>query len=158
MVIFERIATIKNNNMIDLPPQALIERAVEPDLMSKCIAYASKNFGVNSIVIRAIVNVEGGKIGTISKNSNGSFDLGVMQINTIHLKDIKKKYPNVGWRELTFKPCVNIFVGTSILKDRMSESSSYWNGVGSYHSKTPKYRNKYLIKVKAAVANLIAKR
>ncbi|MBP4081536.1 lytic transglycosylase domain-containing protein [Aeromonas sp. MrichA-1] len=144
--------------MIDLPPNALIERAVEPEMLSKCIDFASKRFDVNKIVIRAIVNVEGGKIGTISRNSNGSYDLGVMQINTIHLKDIRKKYPRVGWRELAFNPCINIAVGTSILSERISESPNYWLGVGSYHSKTPKYRNRYLGKVKKAVATLIAGR
>lgn len=144
--------------MIDLPPQTLMERAIDPGMLNKCIDFASEKFGVNRIVIRAIVNVEGGKIGTISKNSNGSYDLGVMQINTIHLKDIKKKYPKIGWRELTYNPCINIAIGTSILSQRISGSSNYWLGVASYHSKTPKYRNRYLAKVKSAVADLVARR
>ena len=128
---------------IDLPPMV----DLTPGLLDTCVLYASKKFEVNTLVIRSIVEVEGGKIGTVSKNSNGTYDLGVMQINTIHLKDIARKYPGVGWQELAYKPCINIAVATWILKKRISETDDYWRGVGNYHSKTRKYHDIYLSKI-----------
>jgi len=144
--------------MIDSPHQIQTQIAVPNTMLQKCVNYASIRYGVNPIVIKAIIDVEGGKIGTLSRNSNGSYDMGVMQINTIHLKAIKNKYPGVGPRELTYKPCINIAIGTWLLKQRIDEAPSYWVGVASYHSKTPKYRNIYLRKLYVSIKKLLAVR
>jgi soluble lytic murein transglycosylase-like protein len=82
--------------------------------------------------------------------------MGIMQINTIHLPDINRSFPGKGWRDVAFSPCINIGIGTWILAQRMSETSNYWEGVGNYHSKTPKYRTIYLKKVYKAYKRLLA--
>lgn len=126
-------------------------------IVEQCVSHAARHFDINPLVVMSILKVEGGKVGTLSKNKNGTYDMGLMQINTIHLPEIKKKYPRVGWKELTYNPCVNIGVATAILNDRMKGSKDYWNGVGNYHSKTPKYREIYLKKVKRAYNDLVIK-
>lgn len=134
-----------------------LPKPVEPSprVVEMCVRQASKVFKINPLVIMSIIKVEGGKVGTLSKNKNGTYDMGIMQINTIHLDEIRKKYPRIGWKELTYNPCVNIGVGTSILHKRMSETNDYWRGVGNYHSKTPRFRDAYLAKVKGAYSGMV---
>lgn len=135
--------------MFELPPNLPPQQEVSPRTIEKCVNYSARHFKLNPLVIKSIIKVEGGKIGTMSRNSNGTYDMGIMQINTIHLPDIKKKYPQVSWREVAYSPCVNIGIGSWILSQRLREvdSDRYWIGVGNYHSKTKKYRDRYLKKL-----------
>lgn len=113
----------------------------------RCIVTASRKYGVYPLVIMSIMKVEGGKIGTLSKNSNGTFDLGVMQLNTINIPELKNVFPGLTWKHLAYDLCTNIHAGTYLLSERIKEADDYWEGVGNYHSKTPSLRRKYLAKV-----------
>lgn len=130
------------------PPEAI---------MDFCFNHAGKDYGINPWVLKAISRVEGGKLGTVSKNSNGSFDLGPMQINTINLPEIKNKFPGVSWIEITYQPCVNVYAAAWLLRRHMDTTDDKWLAVGKYHSKTPKYRDRYLDKVKKEYNALVSK-
>lgn len=154
--------TIQKNYLcsifMDYAPPIHVKTLTLPDsTREKCVNAASRHFRINKMVIDSIIDVEGGKIGTVSKNSNGSFDLGIMQINTIHLSNIKKHFPTVDATDLVYKPCINIAIGTWILSERLKETDSFWIGVGNYHSKTPKYRTRYLQKIFAAFKKRVEK-
>lgn len=147
--------------MFELPPNLPPVQEINYKVLDKCINYSAKYFNVHPYIIKSIVVVEGGKNGTMSRNSNGTYDMGIMQINTIHLPEIKKKYPSLTWRDVAYKPCVNIGIGTSILRDRLNElkpGQDIWRGVGNYHSKTPKYRDRYLNKIYKAYEGIIKRR
>lgn len=133
--------------MFDIPPDSYAPVEAPAYVIEYCTNYASQRFGVHPLVIRSIIEVEGGKMGTVSKNSNGTYDLGIMQINTIHLKDIESNFPGIDATLLINSPCANIAVGTWILSSRIKEAPDLWTGVGNYHSRTPKYHNRYLKKV-----------
>ncbi len=141
--------------MLDLPPNLPDPYSPTPVQMNMCINFASQRYKVNPLVIKAITIVEGGKIGTFSKNTNNTYDIGIMQINSIHLPDIKRKFPNVGASELAYNTCVNIAIGTWILHQRLSETDNFWEGVGNYHSKTPAKRRAYLSKIYPAYKELL---
>lgn len=142
-------------NMLDIP--ADLPRPISPDpkIIESCISASSNHFKIHPSVIKAIISVEGGKIGTMSKNSNDTYDMGIMQINTIHLPEIGRKFPSIGWREIAYKPCINIGLGTWILSKRIKEAGRLWRGVGNYHSKTPKYRKAYLKKIYKAYKKIV---
>lgn len=114
---------------------------------NRCIVGAARRYKVNPLVIKSIMTHESGKIGTISENTDGSFDLGPMQLNTINLSFLKKEFPGLTWRHLTYDLCSNIYAGSYFLKTKLNEADSFWEGVGNYHSKTPSLRSKYLGKV-----------
>lgn len=141
--------------MIDLPPNLPPPVDVSQQLVYQCAEYAGKHYDVSPYIVMAVIDIEGGKAGTISKNTNGSYDLGVMQINTINLKEIKKTFPRIDWRVLAYEPCVNIGIGTWLLSKRISEANNLWTGVGNYHSKTPKYHQRYLSKVYVAYKGVL---
>jgi hypothetical protein len=133
--------------MMDLPPNTPPPYSPTASQVNMCIKFAADKYAVNPLVIKAISVVEGGKVGTFSKNTNDTYDIGIMQINSIHLADIKRTFPKVGAYELAYNPCVNISIATWILKQRITETKNFWTGVGNYHSKTPDKRNTYLRKL-----------
>lgn len=137
--------------LLDLP------QPTEPPshVVEQCIQFNSSHFGVPELAIRAILDVEGGKMCTVSKNTNGSYDLGLMQINTINLSYIQEEYPRVTASDIACKPCLNITIGTWILSKRISETQDIWKGIGHYHSRTPKFRDRYLKKISDAVSNIV---
>lgn len=141
--------------MIDLPLDLPPSYPVQEKVLDQCIVVAAKHFNVNPLVIKAIARVEGGGIGTMSKNTNGTYDMGIMQINTIHLPSINRAYPGLSWKDLAYKPCVNVGVGTWILRQRLDETSDFWKGVAHYHSKTPRHRDRYLKLVRTQYSKLL---
>lgn len=128
---------------------------VDMQTLDACVAQASQRYGVHPIVIKSIISVEGGRIGTYSRNSNGTHDMGIMQINTIHEPAIQKEM-GFSTKDLIIDPCKNIMAGTWILWQRMQEvPGKLWLAVGNYHSKTPRHRQRYLKKIEVAFNTLV---
>ncbi|MDT8924963.1 lytic transglycosylase domain-containing protein [Pseudomonas taiwanensis] len=130
------------------------EEPVSMAVLNQCVNQSSQSYQLKPVMLKTIIAVEGGRVGTISPNSNGSYDLGVMQVNTLHLPSIKAEL-GYSWKDLVFDPCKNIQAGSWILSKRLSEvPGKPWLAVGNYHSKTPKFRTRYLKKIAAAYSNL----
>ena len=127
--------------MDGLPPAEAPAIQDTPVVIERCINEAAQEYKLHPLLIRAILNVEGGKVGTMSKNRNGTYDLGPMQINTIWLEPLSKY--NIGWEDLAYNACVNIHVGSWILANELKGQDDFWVGVGAYHSKTPKHNKRY---------------
>ena len=130
---------------------------VPEPIIEKCSALSSSVFNVPQIAVKVLVKTEGGRIGTIMRNDNGTFDLGVMQINTSNLSRIQAVYPYVTWRHIAFDPCINIMVGTWFLSEKIKDrDGDVWEGIGDYHSRTPVYHARYLKKAKTAYKKILA--
>jgi hypothetical protein len=130
---------------------------VPEPIIEKCTAFSSSVFNVPQIAVKVLVKTEGGRIGTIMRNDNGTFDLGVMQINSSNLSRIQAVYPYVTWRHIAFDPCINIMVGTWFLSEKIKDrDGDIWEGIGDYHSRTPVYHARYLKKAKSAYRKILA--
>jgi hypothetical protein len=147
-----------NIAMFDLPIDLPKPTQAPPAIVEECIRFNSQHFGIPELALEAILDVEGGKMCTVSKNSNGSYDLGLMQINTINFSKIQKNYPDVTAKDIACKPCLNITLGAWLLSHRIKETKDIWTGVGNYHSKTPKYRTIYLKRISSAISRIIKKK
>lgn len=91
----------------------------------ECIAQASQLQEIPEPVILSIMRTEGGAYGTASLNTNGSYDLGFMQINNqawvarLALDELGKDTPQTEEAItdlLLFDPCYNINTGSYILR------------------------------------------
>lgn len=112
-----------------------------------CINHAAKVFHVPATIIISVIKIEGGWKGAAIKNKNGSYDLGVMQINSSWLPRLKKF--GMTRNDVQFDPCVNVYIGTWILSKGLATGEG-WQGVGNYHSATPIHNFRYRQKVKMA--------
>lgn len=112
---------------MDMPPVISFQREV-------CIERAAAHYGAHPDIIRAVLRTENGKTGQILRNKNGSFDIGPMQVNSVHLPELAKYgiTPNM----LKDDECLNIYIGTYYLQKGIITAPNYWNGVGKYHSAT----------------------
>lgn len=79
---------------------------------------------------------------TVSKNKNGTYDLGLMQINSIHLPMLRKK--GIQARDL-FNPETSIAVGAYILSDCFKRYGQNWKGLTCYNGRIE--GNDYAFKV-----------
>ena len=112
-----------------------------------CFDDAAAWQGLHVGVLRAIAMQENRRCdGTISKNTNGTVDIGCMQINSIHLSELRNYSIT---QEDLLDPCTNIFVGARHYKKMIVKYGNTWTAVGAYHSETPKYRDAYATAVEA---------
>ncbi|EKN6178775.1 lytic transglycosylase domain-containing protein [Yersinia enterocolitica] len=118
-----------------------------PSDMLVCIHQSAKRYQLPEELIIAVIRTEGGKNGVINYNKNGSVDLGIMQINDIHLARLKKY--GIRYNDVLNNTCTNIEVGTWILRQQFGAKVDYripdtwWKAVGNYHSKTAKFNSAY---------------
>ncbi len=114
-----------------------------------CFDEAAARYGVNPYVLRGIAFVESGfRADSVSRNTDGSIDYGAMQINSVHLAELKRF--GIAPPQLMV-PCTNVMVAAYLYRKKIDRYGNSWLAVGAYHSETPEYRDAYWPKVKAAV-------
>jgi soluble lytic murein transglycosylase-like protein len=119
--------------------------------LALCIFTAAQTYSVPPTVILGVLNVESGRVGMAQPNTNGTYDLGPMQINTIWVPELANYWrvpEKTALRWVRDDACINIGVGAWILRKKMNEAGSLAGGIAGYHSMTPSlgstYRNKVL--------------
>ena len=91
---------------------------------------------------------EGGKEGLKVQNKDGSYDLGVMQINDSQPWFYRLSEIGFSKSELINDGCKNVWAGVYILSSEIYEARDFWKGVGNYHNRREPYHSRYLLKVK----------
>jgi len=108
-----------------------------------CFQEAGAMYNVSAELLYAIARVESNfNPLAINKNKNGTFDYGVMQINSSWYKIIGHKT----WVALS-DPCLNVKVGAWILSDCIKKHGSTWEAVGCYNANNKEKRKKYAWKI-----------
>ncbi|QDH17990.1 lytic transglycosylase [Swingsia samuiensis] len=117
---------------------------------------ASIHYHIPPGVLPAIQKVEGGQMGHVSHNSDGSVDIGLMQINSRWILPISAQlhaYPAQIATQLALNPCFNIETAAMILRMALKrEHGNLLKAIGDYHSQTPILNILYQRKVIAAAA------
>ncbi|WP_218497700.1 lytic transglycosylase domain-containing protein [Xanthomonas euvesicatoria] len=129
------------------PQQAAPENL---QMRAACVSAAAQRYGVPPSLVWAVIKTEGGTTGRTSTNKNGSKDMGLMQINTIHLHNAPHNLVSRGITRdvLINDECVNIAVGTYILSYELNNKGyDFWTNVGAYNSRTPVHNEHYRAKV-----------
>lgn len=110
-----------------------------------CWEEAATKYGVNAHLLYAIAKTESSLNPlAINRNKNGSYDIGLMQINSIWLPTLRKH--GLSEREL-YDSCTSIQVGAWILAQNIRRLGNSWDAVGAYNSGNPTYRLRYAMKV-----------
>jgi soluble lytic murein transglycosylase-like protein len=108
-----------------------------------CFDEAGRQYGVSPRLLQGIAKVESGMNPSATNvNSNGSIDLGLMQINSFWLKPL-----GATKQELIDKPCYNVMVGAWILSDCLERHGKTWKAIGCYNASSHDKRVNYSWKV-----------
>lgn len=113
--------------------------------LTRCVLAASSRHGVNPDLLTAILRVESGlRADPVRRNTNGSIDVGIAQINSVHFAELRQH--GLEWPHL-LQPCVGIHVAAWHLKKQVLRHGNTWHAVGAYHSLTPQFNRVYQARV-----------
>lgn len=99
--------------------------------LDQCFVSAAEQHDVDPNLTRAIAYVESRfKANAVAYPPDGTISIGVMQVNTVNEKILTQRGLKI---EDLYKPCVNIFIGTYILKEFIKTHGATWRAVGSYY-------------------------
>ena len=102
---------------------------------------AAARYSVNPQVLYAIADQESSlNPAAVHHNADGSYDLGLTQINSIWLPHLSKF--GITSAHL-MDPCINLNVGAYILALSIKKHGNTWEAIGAYHSNTPWRRDRY---------------
>jgi hypothetical protein len=85
--------------------------------------------------LRGIAQVESGmNLNAVNTNTNGTVDIGLMQINSTWLPTLAREGIT---RESLFDACTNAYVGAWILSQNIRQLGANWNAIGAYNPRRP---------------------
>lgn len=110
-----------------------------------CLDAAAVYHGVDALLLRAIATHESGmRANVTNRNQDGSEDVGLMQINSMHLPRLARYGIT---KASLFDPCVNAYVGAWILKENFVRYGSTWEAVGAYNAGSVGKRRQYAARI-----------
>ncbi len=123
-----------------------------------CMAAVASFYHLPPRALPSIQQIEGGFVGSMSRNTDGSEDLGVMQINTLWIAPLARRTRLTQAevrRRLIEDACFNIAAAGAILRIYLDEEhGDLMRAVGDFHSHTPARNTAYQAKVLAAATRL----
>jgi soluble lytic murein transglycosylase-like protein len=125
-----------------------------PPDVSACITQAAAAFGMSELPLRVLYAMEGGTTGRVSRNTNGTVDIGAFQVNSWWLRKLEPA--GITMERLRDDVCTNVFVGTWIFYQEWKRTNNVAEAIAYYHSPTPKFQARYLARVSAHLDRLIA--
>ena len=112
-------------------------------------------YGIHPYLLAAVAQHESNlDPAAIRTNKNGSRDIGLMQINSVHLPELAKH--GISEQDL-LNPCTNLAVGAWLMKRHQLNYGNTWEAVGVYHSATPANKWKYVSRIQKSLDQLVQK-
>jgi len=110
-----------------------------------CYEEAGSRYGISPNLLYAISKGESSfNPIAINYNINGSYDYGLMQINSSWEPMLRKL--GIPWDTLA-DPCTNVMVGAWVLSLCIRDYGYTWPAVGCYNSRTPSKRDRYAARI-----------
>lgn len=118
---------------------------------AKCIAIAAERFDVPETALWLILDVERGTVGRVSQNTNGTVDIGPMQINSWWTEPQRLGRFGITYNDILHDRCLNIYVGTWIFAQEYQRERDIVRAIARYHSPTPEHQHRYLGLIQQAI-------
>lgn len=108
-----------------------------------CFDEAGTVYRISPQLLESIARTESNlNTNAINRNANGSFDYGLMQINSYWVRTY-----GLSSNDLMNDACYNVKVGAWILRQCMDHYGYNWNAVGCYNAASKAKRARYAWKV-----------
>ncbi len=108
-----------------------------------CYEEAGEEFNIAPLILWSISKGESNfNPRAVGRNKNGSYDYGLMQINSSWATTLGKER----WQALA-DPCFNVRTGAWILSRCIRDYGYSWQAVGCYNSRTPSKRDRYAARI-----------
>lgn len=122
-----------------------------PLVLAACINAAAKKDDVPPFVLIFLLEVEGGQLGRVSENTDGSVDIGPFQVNQLWIPTLARHWgvpQDAAFLILRDNICGNAEAAAYVLRLAMNEvPGDFWEGVARYHSHNPELQRIYLQKL-----------
>lgn len=111
-----------------------------------CWSEIGQKYGIHPYLLWAIAKTESdlNPAAVNRANRDGSYDIGLMQINSRWLKTLAA---NGITEQQLYEPCVNIEVGAWILAQNIARLGNTWQAVGAYNAGTFERQLRYARRV-----------
>lgn len=123
--------------------------------IGQCIRHAAVGRAWLERTLWGLRDQEAGWIGAEVPNTNGTHDLGPMQINSWwipRLSALTSRPPEVVRVWLIRDACFNVQAARWIFLTELRANRNYWKAIGAYHSSTPWRQRDYALAVSRKVA------
>lgn len=118
-----------------------------------CFEQAGTRYGVSPLILQAIAQQESGmNPRALHRNSNGTRDIGIMQINSSWLGFLARHH--ISETDL-LDACTNIHVGAWILGSNFQRMGVSWEAIGAYNAVSPDKRARYATQVIGRLRHLL---
>jgi len=126
-----------------------------------CWQEAGDRYGIEPELLQAIGIVESNlNPAARSKNKDGSYDIGLMQINSRNIPTLNRF--NISEQQLIENPCLSVMSGAWILAGFIRKKGYGWEAVGAYNAglspKNAGLRKRYVKRVWPHYQRLIEQR
>ena len=119
-----------------------------------CFQEAGEAYGVSPLLLEAIMIVESqGNASAINHNSDGSYDFGLMQINS----SWAKLWGLEVWNTLG-DPSFSVYAGAYVVAECIKRYGQTWDAVGCYNAGSTPKKIDYIRKVKEVYERLVSER
>jgi hypothetical protein len=117
-------------------------------MIENCLKAAADLHHLPAGLLVLLINVEAGRLGAVSQNTNGTVDIGPMQVNDTWVPKIARHWRasnDASYQALRDSFCANVEGGAWILRQALDEArGSLWEGVALYHSHSPIHKLEYM--------------
>jgi hypothetical protein len=124
-----------------------------------CMLQAAQSYALPPRVLPSIQAVEGGAPGLVHRNTDGSADFGIMQVNTRWVQpiaDANNLSPEDVTGRLIRADCFNIRAAAAIMRGYLTEThGNLLQAIGDYNSHTKPLNAAYQARVWAAASRLV---
>lgn len=133
------------------PAHAVSRQTLQEEAkLAECIREAASDRPWLEKTLWGLRDQEAGWVGAEVRNTDGSHDLGPLQVNSwwvVRIAKLVRKPPATVRYWLINDVCFNVQAARWIFLSGLTLSRDYWIAVGTYHSPTPWRQRRYALEV-----------